>query len=221
MVAELAPQIVPEREMRGSGCDDRCRVIKVIVAGVFGRSELLLHSTDAHEEYGRLMGQATASENGHTVLTGRLAVDLASLEVTIDGRSVSLSPTEMKLLTLVARFVGTVVPYAVIMASVWGPEWTGMAAQRVRQVTLNRLRSRLRPEGELLVTVTGMGLRLDQIPIGNLPRHEITRSRPMLKTWSRDWPSCRNCGRTSLPHNSRGYCTGCYQQQRRLEQRCS
>lgn len=206
MVAELAP----ERDFRSAGCGENCRSIKALIPGQFGRSELMLHDPEAHEAYGRWQRQATVDGDGHTIVTGGLQLDLRTLDVTVRGRRVTLSPSEIRLLNCLARKVGQTVPYDEITLDVWGAHWIATGTDRVRQVTLNRLRGKLSPDEALIVTVPSIGLRLDDVPAGAPPNPAITWNRLHAERWAKDWEACQSCGRTTHAHVGRGYCVGCY-----------
>jgi two-component system KDP operon response regulator KdpE len=54
-----------------------------------------------------------------------LTIDLKRMEVQLEGAPVHLSPTEFRLLSLLAERRGWVVPYDEILAKVWGPAYVG------------------------------------------------------------------------------------------------
>lgn len=212
MVAEmLAPHLVPERGWRGPGCDERCTVVKAIVTGVFGRSELLLHDPDAHEAYGRGLAGLSVVDN-RIVETGRIAIDLGRMSASVDGRPAALTATEIRLLVVLARRIGLTVHLEDVVDLVWGeaylqsprPSW-----RHLLRVTLTRLRSRLGPAGDLIVTVRNIGLRLETVAPGedaaSQGRRSIARGR-----WALEWDACRRCGRTDRCHNAHGYCSSCH-----------
>jgi two-component system, OmpR family, KDP operon response regulator KdpE len=57
------------------------------------------------------------------VIDGRLTIDFARHEVLVDGESVSLRPTEYRLLYHLVQNAGWVMPHDVLLAKVWGPEY--------------------------------------------------------------------------------------------------
>jgi len=67
------------------------------------------------------------SGNSHvesTLLTsGPLSIDLARRKVTLHGEPVDLTPTEFRLLSLLAHNRGEVVPHRKLLTEVWGPEY--------------------------------------------------------------------------------------------------
>jgi two-component system KDP operon response regulator KdpE len=54
-----------------------------------------------------------------------LIIDFDKHEVTVDGERVDLSPTEFKLLSVLARHKGRVLPHDFLLTQVWGPEYIG------------------------------------------------------------------------------------------------
>ncbi|RME99110.1 MAG: DNA-binding response regulator [Chloroflexi bacterium] len=54
-----------------------------------------------------------------------LVVDLDKYEVTIDGERIDLSPTEFKLLAVLVKYKGRVLPHEFLLTEVWGPEYVG------------------------------------------------------------------------------------------------
>jgi two-component system KDP operon response regulator KdpE len=54
-----------------------------------------------------------------------LVIDLDKYEVTLDGERVDLSPTEFRLLSVLAKYKGRVLPHEFLLTEVWGPEYVG------------------------------------------------------------------------------------------------
>ncbi|MFL5862547.1 MAG: winged helix-turn-helix domain-containing protein [Solirubrobacteraceae bacterium] len=209
MPLSLVPQ---ERTFRATGCDARCEVVQALVAGRFGRSELLLHDPTAHEEYGRgiasLLGDATRLGAVHS---GGIAIDLDACTVSRDGSPLAVSPSEIQILTTLARRAGTLVPYDQVAFAVWGagtlellrPVWL-----HPLRVVMSRLRAQLRPWGGLIHTVPTFGYRLDVLPADAAPP-PTAGNRPVLQRWAEAWDHCRSCGGTDRRHATRGHCARC------------
>lgn len=127
----------------------------------FGVNELLARMRVA-------LRHAGAGPGGEPVFeAGPLRVDLARREVTVDGREVRLTPTEFRLLALLARHAGKVLTHRMILREVWGP-----AASEVHYVRVHMAELRKKLEAEparprLLVTEPGVGYRLRE------PREEV------------------------------------------------
>ena len=91
---------------------------------------------------------------------GSLRLDLARREVTVEGREVRLTPTEWKLLALLARHAGKVLTHRQILREVWGPSAAEAHYVRVQMAEL-RKKIELEPaRPRLLVTEPGVGYRL-------------------------------------------------------------
>ncbi len=120
----------------------------------FGVNELLARLRVA------LRHARAAPEASPVVEAGPLRIDLARREVTVDAREVRLTPTEFKLLALLARHAGKVLTHRQILREVWGPNAT--EAHWVR-VHMAELRKKIEPDParpRLLVTEPGVGYRL-------------------------------------------------------------
>ena len=86
---------------------------------------------------------------------GRLHIDAASREVTVDGTRVALTRKEFDLLCLLAACPGTVVPRKQLLKQVWGDTWS----RRTVDTHVSSLRGKLGASG-WIVTVRGVGFRL-------------------------------------------------------------
>jgi two-component system KDP operon response regulator KdpE len=54
-----------------------------------------------------------------------LTIDLDKHEVSVDGRYVNLTPTEFRLLFVLVRNEGRMLPHKYLLNEVWGPEYSG------------------------------------------------------------------------------------------------
>lgn len=212
MLAEIAP----ERDFRTGGCDARCVVEAVLRPGVFGRSDLLVHSAEAHEAWGRRLGALCGDRGAAPVETGPLSIDVARARVALGGRALAPSPNELRLLLALAAEPDLVVPYPRIAAAALGPgalEVPRPAWMHALRSTVSRLRRRIGPAAGLVQAVPEHGLRLAVVPPdGPIPTLTDPAGRGLGGRWAREWGGCRCCGRTDLPHNGRGFCTGCHGQ---------
>lgn len=154
----MVAQLLSERSFRGPGCTDACEVVRAIVPGRFGRSELLLHDPFAHEEYGRI-----TSWNGSdpVVWTGALVIDLRARTAGVHGRELELSPFEWSVLEYLAVHAGRICSIAELMTVSRGPVWA--TEDHVCRAAMSRLRAKLGPCGDLVETVAGRGYRLRMV----------------------------------------------------------
>ena len=120
----------------------------------FGVNELLARLRVA-------LRHARAAPDAPTVLeAGPLRIDLARREVTVDGREARLTPTEYKLLALLARHAGKVLTHRQILRDVWGPNATEAHWVRVHMAELRKKIEADPARPRLLVTEPGVGYRL-------------------------------------------------------------
>jgi two-component system KDP operon response regulator KdpE len=120
----------------------------------FGVNELLARLRVA-------MRHASAGAAEEPVLeAGPLRVDLARREVTVEGREVRLTPTEYRLLALLARHAGKVLTHRQILREVWGPNVTEAHYVRVHMAELRKKIEADPARPQMLVTEPGVGYRL-------------------------------------------------------------
>ncbi len=128
----------------------------------FGVSELLARMRVAmrHREGGRPRdGKLTFDD---------LSVDLDSRIVTLDGREVHLTPTEYKLLVLLARNAGRVLTHGQILREVWGSAYEAQSHYvRVHMAELRKKIERDPARPKLVVTEPGVGYRFQGAPKGS------------------------------------------------------
>jgi len=74
--------------------------------------------------------------------SGKLHIDVAQHAVMLDGEEVKLTPTEYKLLCLLARNAGKVIPLDRMLTEVWG--WQYHGDTHLLQVAINRLRKKIK-----------------------------------------------------------------------------
>ncbi|MBI5600642.1 MAG: response regulator transcription factor [Gemmatimonadetes bacterium] len=105
-----------------------------------------------------LRRSAAASAAGDLLTIGALAIDRAAHTVTVRGREVELTPTEFKLLLLLAERRGRVQGRAQLLEHVW--EAAPDIQTRTVDMHVQRLRAKLESAGDLIETVRGFGYRL-------------------------------------------------------------
>jgi len=92
---------------------------------------------------------------------GRLRVDPALREVTLDGEPLALTRKEYALLALLARHAGRVVTQPQLLREIWGP--THQEDTHYLRILLGKLRQKLGDDAaspRWIVTEPGVGLRL-------------------------------------------------------------
>jgi len=92
---------------------------------------------------------------------GPLKIETTAHRVTVDGREIDLTPTEFKLLLLLAERKGRVQPRNLLLETVW--EAAPDIQTRTVDMHVQRLRAKLGPAGDLIETVRGFGYRIRNI----------------------------------------------------------
>ncbi|MGW1147615.1 two-component system response regulator CseB [Streptomyces sp. NPDC002454] len=95
-------------------------------------------------------------ESGDTLVFGDLSVDTRGLEVRVDGRTVPLTPTELRLLLEFVSAPGAVLDRRRLLREVWDYGWEG----DTRVVDLCVLRLRKKIGSGRIETVRGFGYKL-------------------------------------------------------------
>jgi two-component system phosphate regulon response regulator PhoB len=93
------------------------------------------------------------------VSIGSLQIDRAAHRVTVDGAEVELTPTEFRLLLLLAERKGRVQARSHLLQTVWdaAPD----IQTRTVDMHVQRLRAKLGSAGDLIETVRGFGYRFN------------------------------------------------------------
>jgi two-component system, OmpR family, KDP operon response regulator KdpE len=92
---------------------------------------------------------------------GPIRIDLDKQSVTVDGRSVHLTPHEFRILKLLALNPGKLLTHRTILQEVWGPAYG--AESNYLHVYVSQLRRKLEPDParpQYLLTEPGAGYRL-------------------------------------------------------------
>jgi phosphate regulon transcriptional regulator PhoB len=92
---------------------------------------------------------------------GSLVIDVARHTVHVGGAPLLLTPKEFELLRTLAEVRGRVLSRELLLDRVWGYTAAGEIESRTVDVHVRRLRVKLGGEGRRIVTVKGIGYRLD------------------------------------------------------------
>ncbi len=103
---------------------------------------------------------AAGTTPGDVLSIGPIQIDRSAHRVAVDGHDVDLTPTEYKLLVILAERRGRVQARASLLESVW--EAAPDIQTRTVDMHIQRLRTKLGPAGDLIETVRGFGYRLRQ-----------------------------------------------------------
>ncbi len=106
----------------------------------------------------RLLSKARNIEGGELVQCDGLLLDLASCEVTLEGRTVELTFKEYELLKFLASHRGRVYSREALLNQVWGYDYYG--GDRTVDVHVRRLRSKIEDASHSFIeTVRNIGYR--------------------------------------------------------------
>lgn len=100
-------------------------------------------------------------ESGDVKQIGPLRIDTTAHRVTVDSREIDLTPTEFKLLLLLAERKGRVQPRNLLLEIVW--EAAPDIQTRTVDMHVQRLRTKLGDAGDLIETVRGFGYRIKNV----------------------------------------------------------
>jgi len=98
---------------------------------------------------------------GAPLVIGRLTMDVARHSVHVGGEAVALTLKEFDLLKALVEAQGRVLSREFLLDRVWGYAASDEIESRTVDVHVRRLRVKLGPEGRRVVTVKGVGYRLD------------------------------------------------------------
>jgi len=125
----------------------------------FGMDELLARVRALLRRPPVALGSADA-ESG-TLRAGDLAVDLARRQAWRGAAPLDLTPREFDVLAYLVRHAGKVATHRVLLADVWGPDYS--SETQYLRVFINRLRRKIEPDPShpaYIVTEPGVGYRL-------------------------------------------------------------
>ncbi len=94
---------------------------------------------------------------------GRLTLDYAAGIAAYDGKPLKLTPTEYKLLCLLAQEAGKVLTHSYLTSKIWGSSWeSDIASLRVHMATLRR-KINQDPNTQYIQTHIGIGYRMMKV----------------------------------------------------------
>ncbi|HEY8633246.1 MAG TPA: response regulator transcription factor [Candidatus Limnocylindrales bacterium] len=117
-------------------------------------------------DFGELLARVRALQrrprgvDSPTIERGRLTLDPVTRVVAVDGRVLSLTSTEYRILELLMRRSPAVVDRKAIAEHGWADETDPLGSNAI-DVQMSRLRAKLPNAGIRIVTVRGAGYRLD------------------------------------------------------------
>jgi DNA-binding response OmpR family regulator len=105
-----------------------------------------------------------------------LVIDFETYQVTIEGRSVALTPTEFRLLAVLAQQAGRVVDPRALLSAVNQHDYSEREAQNLAKVHIANLRRKLNDslsQNPYILCVRGFGYILDR-------REQVRQSDPLV-----------------------------------------
>jgi two-component system, OmpR family, KDP operon response regulator KdpE len=108
-----------------------------------------------------ILRRAVTSENEPVYHAERLSVDLTRHEVTVDGQTASLTPTEYDILRILIQHAGKVLTHQQLIHLVWGN--THEADSHLLRVNISNLRRKIEEDPSrprCVMTEPGVGYRL-------------------------------------------------------------
>ena len=107
---------------------------------------------------------SSESTEASTFDNGPLHIDYAAGYATKDGRELSLTPTEYKLLVLLAKNVDKVLTHTFITREIWGTSWdSDLASLRVFMRTLRKTIEADPSHPKMIQTHMGVGYRMQRL----------------------------------------------------------
>jgi two-component system KDP operon response regulator KdpE len=112
---------------------------------------------------GAVLGRARrAAQSTHTVSSGELRINFDEHRVTVASRAVELTPTEYRLLEVLASHANRTLGVDALLAEVWGPQYAGEIEHVKHYIWALRRKIEVDPgDPKHLITERGYGYRFE------------------------------------------------------------
>jgi two-component system KDP operon response regulator KdpE len=119
--------------------------------------------TELTARIGAVLARATrAVAPSHSLTSGDLTIDFDERRVTVAGRTVTLTPTEYRLLETLARHPNRTMPVETLLEQVWGREYAGEAEHVKHYIWTLRKKIEADPgDPKHLIAERGFGYRFE------------------------------------------------------------
>lgn len=107
-----------------------------------------------------VLRRISPKERGNAIKIGDLMIDPLRFEVRVRDRMVDLTPTEFRILEILAKDEGKVFNRERLLEKLWGDEKVVM--DRTIDVHIKRLREKLGETGRLIKTIRGIGYKVEE-----------------------------------------------------------
>lgn len=128
----------------------------------FGIAELMARIKTAF----RHRGDPTVSPAQSSFVCDGMEINFAKRRVTVDGKEITLTPTEYALLQHLAVNSDKVLTHSMLLQSVWGNEYS--SEKEYLRVFVGRLRRKLEPDPKnprYIQTIPGVGYHISSMPV--------------------------------------------------------
>lgn len=103
----------------------------------------------------------TSPEAEEIIEEGGIRLNLATYDASVDGKSVKMTPKELKLLAVILKRPGRVLNRQFLFETVWGYEHVGTT--RTVDAHIEQIRRKLGKAGKQLITLKGLGYKFSPI----------------------------------------------------------
>ena len=112
---------------------------------------------------GAVLGRAgRTSQTTHFIISDEVMIDFDKHRITVAGDIVELTPTEYRLLEVLARHANHTVPVETLLAEVWGPQYAGEIEHVKHYIWAIRRKIEADPgDPKHLITERGYGYRFE------------------------------------------------------------